>query len=91
MPGRRRDSRFRLSLPWAGTLRVPNDVMIERYSDDEVWVVSTTPAHRDERLTLDLTGSGLAETIRVRVVDSVPVVVEGVVRHRLHLAISERV
>jgi hypothetical protein len=52
-----------------------------------VWVVSKSPAHVDELLTLDLTGSGPAVTINVRVVDSVPVLYDGVVRHGLRLAI----
>jgi hypothetical protein len=87
MPGRRRDQRFTLSVPWEGALRVPTDVLIERYSENEVWVVSTTPAHRDELLTLDATGSGPSVTLTVRVTDSVPVLTDGVVRHRLRLAI----
>jgi hypothetical protein len=87
MPGRRRDQRFTLSVPWEGALRVPSDVTIERYGADEVWVVSTTPAHRDEMLTLDAIGSGPSVTVNVRVTDSVPVLIDGVVRHRLRLAI----
>jgi hypothetical protein len=87
MPGRRRDQRFTLSVPWEGALRVPTDVLIERYSESEVWVVSTTPAHRDELLTLDATGSGPSVTMSVRVTDSVPVLIDGLVRHRLRLAI----
>ena len=87
MPGRRRDQRFTLSVPWEGALRVPTNVLIERHSENEVWVVSTTPAHRDELLTLDATGSGPSVTLTVRVTDSVPVLTDGVVRHRLRLAI----
>lgn len=87
MPGRRRDQRFALSAPWEGSLRVPTDVMIERYGDNEMWVVSTAPAHRDEMLTLDAIGMGPSVTMSVRVTDSVPVLVDGVVRHRLRLAI----
>jgi hypothetical protein len=87
MPGRRRDSRFALSVPWEATLRVPGDVIVDRYDEDEVWVVSSSPAHRDELLTLELTGSGPPVTTKVRVVDSVPVLRDGIVRHRLQLAI----
>ncbi len=87
MRGTRRDPRFTLSVPWEGSLRVPGDVIVERYTSDEVWVVSANPAHVDEVLTLDLTGSGPAVTITVRVVDSVPVLHDGVVRHGLRLAI----
>jgi len=49
--------------------------------------VSAAPAHRDELLTLDATGSGPLKTMKVRVANSVPVVVDGIVRHRLRLAI----
>jgi hypothetical protein len=87
MPGRRRDQRFTLSVPWEGALRVPADVVIERYGEKEVWVVSSAPAHRDELLTLDATGWGPPVTMNVRVTNSVPVLVDGVVRHRLQLAI----
>ena len=87
MPGRRRDQRFVLSVPWEGALRVPTDVVIERYSEKEVWVVSSAPAHRDEVLMLDAPGSEPPVTMNVRVTNSVPVVIDGVVRHRLQLAI----
>jgi hypothetical protein len=89
MPGRRRDQRFILSVPWEGELRVPADVVIEEYGDKEMSVVSTAPAHRDEVLTLDAAGIGseASTTLNVRVKESVPVLVDGVVRHRLRLAI----
>jgi hypothetical protein len=87
MPGRRRDQRFTLSVPWEGALRVPADVVIERFTDKEVSVVTSVPAHRDELLTLDATGSEPAVTMNVRVTQSVPVLIDGVVRHRLRLAI----
>jgi len=87
MPGRRRDQRFTLSVPWEGALRVPTDVVIERYGEKEVWVMSTAPAHRDEVLTLDASGAEPAVTMSVKVTSSVPVLIDGVVRHRLRLAI----
>jgi hypothetical protein len=93
MRGRRRDQRFTLSVPWEGTLRVPADVVIEQYSETEkeVSVVSTAPAHRDELLTLDARGtdSDPGVTMSVRVTESVPVLIDGVVRHRLRLAIVD--
>jgi hypothetical protein len=89
MPRRRRDQRFTLSVPWEGALRVPADVVIETYGEKEVSVVSTAPAHRDELLTLDAAGTDAdpGATMNVRVTESVPVLVDGVVRHRLRLAI----
>ena len=64
-------------------------MVIEEFGETEVSVVSTAPAHRDELLTLDAAGVGSdrATTLSVRVKESVPVLVDGVVRHRLRLAI----
>ena len=76
-----------MSVPWEGSLRLSGDVTVERYSDDEVWIVSASPALQDERFTLDLTGDGLPATVNVRVIDSTPVLVDGVIRHGLRLAI----
>ena len=90
MRGTRRDLRFVLSSPLEASLRTPGDVVVERYADDEVWVVSSSPARVDEELTLDLTGSGPALTIRVRVVESVPVLYDGTMRHGLRLAVLPR-
>ena len=87
MPGRRRDQRVTLSVPWEGALRVPADVVIERCSETEVSVVSSAPALRDEMLTLDASGAEPPVTMNVRVTESVPVLIDGVVRHRLRLAI----
>jgi hypothetical protein len=87
MRGRRRDPRFALTVPWEGALRLPGDVTIERRSDSEVWVVSSAPAHRGERLTLEVMGAGPPEILEVRVVDSTPVLVDGVIRHGLRLTI----
>jgi hypothetical protein len=89
MPGRRRDQRFTLSVPWEGALRVPTEVVIEQYGEKEVCVVSDAPAHRDALLTLDATGSGPPVTVNVKVTNSVPVLIDGVVRHRLRLAIVD--
>lgn len=88
MRGRRRDPRFALTVPWEGSLRLPGDVTIERRSSSEVWVVSSVPAHRGERLTLEVLGPGPPVMLEVRVVDTTPVLVDGVVRHGLRLAIE---
>jgi hypothetical protein len=83
----RRDTRFLLSRPWEGTLRIPGDVIVERHDEEqnELWVLSTSPAHREEQLRLSL--SGPSNSISVRVIESSPVLLEGNVRHRLRLAI----
>jgi len=43
---------------------------------NEVWWVSATPAHRDELMTLDATGTGPSVTVSVRVAESVPVLID---------------
>lgn len=87
MRGKRRDPRFALTIPWTGSLRVPDDVVVDRRSDTEMWVISASPAPADEVMTLDLSGSGAQAPMNVRVVESVPVLIDGVVRHGLRLVI----
>jgi hypothetical protein len=86
MRRRRRDPRYLLASPWEGTLRIPGEVVIERRDDerDELWVISSAPAHCEELLTLDVSGP---EILTVRVVESRPVLVDGGIRHRLRLSI----
>ena len=86
MRRRRRDPRYSLASPWEGTLRIPGEVVIERRDEarDELWVLSASPAHREEILTLDVSGP---QTLTVRVVESSPVLVDGSIRHRLRLSI----
>jgi hypothetical protein len=76
-----------LSQPWEGSLRIPGDVVVERHDEElkEVWVVSAAPAHREEQLRLVL--SDPTRSWSVRVLESSPVMVDGVVRHRLRLSI----
>ena len=83
----RRDARYQLSRPWEGTLRIPGDVVVERHDEtlNELWVVSMSPAHRGEVLRLDLPDP--LRSVSVRVVESSPVLRDGIVRHRLRLAI----
>jgi hypothetical protein len=83
----RRDTRYLLSRPWEGTLRIPVEVIVERHDEEqkELWVLSTSPAHREEQLRLNL--SGPSNSLSVRVIESSPVLIEGIIRHRLRLAI----
>jgi hypothetical protein len=83
----RRDQRYLLSSPWEGTLRIRGDVVIERHHEEqnELSVISAVPARREEMLTLDVSG----QRWHVRVVDSRPMLVDGVVRHRLRLSVTD--
>ena len=58
-------------------LRIPGDVVVEQHDAEqkELWVVSSEPIRREERLTLDLTPPG--QSLTVRVVESKPVMMDG--------------
>ena len=85
----RRDPRFLVPRPWEAILRIRGDVVVEEHDAEqkEFWVVSSEPIRREERLTLDLAPPG--ESLTVRVVESKPVMMDGMVRHRLRLAIVD--
>jgi hypothetical protein len=85
----RRDPRFLVPRPWEGMLRIPGDVVVEQHDAEqkEMWVVSSEPARREERFTLELTPPG--QSLAVRVIESSPVMMGGSVRHRLRLAILD--
>jgi hypothetical protein len=70
-------------------LRIPGDVVVEQHDAEhkEMWVVSSEPARREERFTLDLAPPG--QSVTVRVIESRPVMMGGNVRHRLRLAIVD--
>ena len=85
----RRDPRFLVPRPWEGMLRIAGDVVVEQHDAEhkELWVVSPEPVRREEQLTLDVSPPG--QSLTVRVVESKPVMMGGMVRHRLRLAIVE--
>ena len=85
MSGRRSHQRFEVSAGSAGTLRVNRDVVVQRADDGELQVLSREPGVRDERMVVQFPDDHAGEAVRVRVIDSKPVVVQGVVRHLLRL------
>ena len=87
MSGRRSHPRFMVATPWDGAMRVLRDVVIQRTNRDELQAVSHVPGVAGEEMTLDLMGAGATLGLKVRVVDSRPVMVEGSVRHRIRLAV----
>jgi hypothetical protein len=87
MSGRRSHPRFMVATPWDGAMRVLRDVVIHRTDREELQAVSHVPAVAGEVMTLDLMGAGTTLGLRVKVVDSRPVMVEGSVRHRIRLAV----
>jgi hypothetical protein len=90
MLGRRKHSRFLLSEPVDGSLRLRDEVAIEVWGEKEVVVISPEPIRPDERLTLEIPGDS-RRRLSVRVSESRPAVADdGVIRHRVRLSIEDR-
>jgi hypothetical protein len=87
MAGRRSHPRFAVANPWEGAVRILRDVVVDRTSRDEMMAVSQAPGVLGETMTLDLMGGGLTMGLRVRVLESRPVIIAGTVRHRLRLGL----
>jgi hypothetical protein len=87
MSGRRSHPRFAVVTPWDGAMRVLRGVVIERTEQDGLYAISQAPAVVGEEMTLDLMGAGTTLGLRVRVIDSRPVMVEGAVRHQIRLEV----
>ena len=90
MTDRRRDTRFSVQLGWEGQLRTLEDVVVESHTTDSVWVITRTPAIPGERFMLHLTDSGPPVLLGVRVAESQPIMVEGMIRNRVHLVVVDR-
>jgi hypothetical protein len=90
MNDRRRHARFSVYAGWEGRLRTLEEVVVETQTQDDIWVISRTPAMPDERFTLHLTGSGPPSLLAVRVAESRPILVDGAIRNRVHLVVIDR-
>ena len=75
-----------MATPWEGAMRVLRDVVISRADSEAVHAVSQVPAVVGEEMTLDVMGAGAVMAMRVKVVESKPLMVQGVVRHQVTLA-----
>jgi hypothetical protein len=84
MLGRRRNFRHGV-MNAEGVLRVLRDVTVSRAAADEFVAISTEPAVRGERLTLERTVDGRTVVEAVLVVEAKPALVRGSLRHRLRL------
>ena len=87
MAGRRSHPRFAVATPWDGAMRVLRDVILHRTGPAELMAVSQTPGLIGEEMTLDVIGGGTSVGLRVKVVDSRPLMVDGAVRHRIRLEV----
>ena len=85
MSGRRSHQRFEVSPSSSGILRVNRDIVVQRAANGELQVLSREPAIRDERMFVQFPDDEAGAAVRVRVIDSKPVVVQGAVRHLLRL------
>lgn len=86
MQCRRDHERFVLEEPLEGTVHVLRDVVLCPDGQGEhVQVITQVPALTDELLTLRVVGDNDKGPHVVRVVESRPVIVEGRLRHELHL------
>jgi hypothetical protein len=86
LSGRRKSRRFQAPFLREGRLRLFRDVTLE--SDQrvgELSVICDLPWPADEELTLGLATRDGHLDLRVRVLESRPLIVDGVVRHRLRL------
>jgi hypothetical protein len=84
--GRRIYSRYQRATPWAGQMRISRDVSVQvGGASNEIAVLSDVPGVVDEELTLALASNAGIMDLRVKVVDSRPQIVEGVLRHRVRL------
>ena len=89
MSGRRSHPRFAVAIPWNGAMRVLRDVVVDRTGRDELLAVSNVPAITGEDMSLDLVSSGRHLALKVKVLESRPVMVEGAVRHRIRLVVTD--
>jgi hypothetical protein len=85
MTCRRRHQRFLLRVPLQGSLRFATDVLFERYDGQEMQVLSPLPAERNELLRINDVGLRPPLGLGMRVEESLPVIVDGAVQHRLRL------
>lgn len=88
MSARRSHPRFLVDSPWDGALQVLRDVAIHRVHPGEFVTVSTAPAVVGEVMSLDLMAEGNNVSLRVRVLECRPVVVNGNVRHEIRLGVE---
>lgn len=90
MQDRRRTARFSLNRPLQGTLHLMEDVLVERYIDSEITVVASMAAKASELVTVDRVVATNSALTDARVVESCPMIVDGVLRHRLTLRIADQ-
>jgi hypothetical protein len=85
MSGRRSYARFNINPSSEGVLRVLRDITVQRAHKDEVVVVGREPGVVGDVMSIEVTGASPQLDGQVQVLESVPVVVDGCIRHQLRL------
>jgi len=88
MADRRSHPRYSVLYSWDGAVQLLRDVTVLRRNDRELTIVSESPAALDEVMTLDLRAGAEAASLRVRVIESKPVLVGGRMRHELRMEVA---
>jgi hypothetical protein len=88
MAGRRSHPRYGMATPWEGAIRVLREVVVDMRGTNELVAVSHSPGVVDDEMFLDLIGEGQNVELKVRVIDSQPIIVDGAVRYRLRLVLA---
>ena len=84
MSGRRSYPRFDITPSSEGVLRILRDVVVQRAHDEDLLVIGREAGGVGDVMTLEIAEPG-ASGAEVQVVESLPVIVDGTVRHSLRL------
>ena len=85
MAGRRSYQRFNINPSSEGLLRLLCDVTVQRAGDDEFEVIGREPGVIGETMTIAVADANSSVDAPVIVIESVPLVIDGAVRHRIVL------
>jgi hypothetical protein len=88
MADRRSHPRFSVLSSWDGAVQLLRDVTIVRRRDRELTMICDAPAAVDEMMTLDLRAGPETASLKVRVVDSKPILVGDRMRHEVRLEVD---
>ncbi len=85
MSGRRSYTRFNVTPSSEGVLRILRDVTVQHNQENELLVIGREPGIVGDELTLEISESKATSRTPVRVVESLPILFNGAIRHRLRL------
>jgi hypothetical protein len=88
--GRRSHERFAVRPTSEGVVRVLRDVVVQQSGERELLAISSEPGTVQAAMMIELhdePGGGEPRVLKVRVVESQPLVMGGAVRHRLVLEV----